>query len=111
VPRATTPLQYRLELIEGRAVSGRHRLEAAKQLGWKQIRANTYGEMTDDAAIQKLALKMVSHSIPDVIRLAIPKKNRMMDASVRWRRGLAVGVVFTLLVPGVRGVEGASRTR
>jgi hypothetical protein len=34
-------------------------------------------------------------SIPDVIRLAIPKKNRMMDASVRWRRGLAMGVVFT----------------
>jgi hypothetical protein len=62
VPRATTPLQYRLELIEGRAVSGRYRLEAAKQLGWKQIRANTYGEMTDDAAIQKLALKMVSHA-------------------------------------------------
>jgi PilZ domain len=40
-------------------------------------------------------------SIPDVIRLAIPKKNRMMDATVRWRRGLAVGVVFTQLVPGV----------
>jgi hypothetical protein len=88
-------------------------------IAWKPLSSSAgnrsapipYGEMTDDAAIQKLALKMVSHSIPDVIRLAIPKKNRMMDASVRWRRGLAVGVVFTLLVPGVRGVEGASRTR
>ena len=30
-------------------------------------------------------------SIPDVIRLAIPKKNRMMDANVRWRRGLQWG--------------------
>jgi hypothetical protein len=31
-------------------VVGRHRLEAAKQLGWKKIRATSYGEMTDDAA-------------------------------------------------------------
>jgi ParB family transcriptional regulator, chromosome partitioning protein len=32
-------------------VVGRHRLEAAKQLGWKKIRATSYGEMTDDAAL------------------------------------------------------------
>jgi hypothetical protein len=50
-------------------------------------------------------------NIPDVVRLAIPKKNRMMDASVRWRRGITIGVVFTQLVPGVQGVEGASRSR
>ena len=50
-------------------------------------------------------------SIPDVIRLAILKKNRMMDGSVRWRRGLTIGVVFTQLVPGAQGVEGASRSR
>ena len=50
-------------------------------------------------------------NISDVVRLAIPKQKRMMDASVRWRRGITIGVVFTQLVPGVQGVEGASRSR
>jgi hypothetical protein len=50
-------------------------------------------------------------NIPDVIRLAIPKQQRMMDATVRWRRGLTIGVAFTQLVPGAQAVEGASRGR
>jgi hypothetical protein len=49
--------------------------------------------------------------LPDAVRLANPKKNRMIDASVRWRRGLTIGVVFTQSVPGAQGVEGASRGR
>src|SRR5262245_13945352 len=36
-------------------------------------------------------------SIPDAIQLSIPKMKRMMDASVRWRRGVTIGVVFTQL--------------
>ena len=50
-------------------------------------------------------------NISDVIRLAIPKQNRMMDTSVRWRHGNRIGVVFTQLVPGAQGVKGASRGR
>jgi len=50
-------------------------------------------------------------SIPDVIQLSIPIKNRMMDAKVRWRRGLTIGVVFTQLVPDIQSIEGASRSR
>jgi hypothetical protein len=46
-------------------------------------------------------------NIPDVIRLYIPKKNRTMDASVQWRRGLTIGVTFTQFMPGAQGVESA----
>ena len=37
--------------------------------------------------------------IPDVIKLYIPAKKRLMQGNVRWRHGNKVGVAFSDFVP------------
>jgi hypothetical protein len=47
-------------------------------------------------------------NIPDEIRLAIPERNRMFDAIVRWRHANTIGVVFSELVPRGRVATAAA---